>query len=98
MRREDWKTFDPLRILAPMVNEAGKLIEDDIADAGKINRILKLSIFFSGGLLSRADEVGPGKIIEKLEWLRKDNDNSWYEPAKPLREMDRAGKKFADLI
>ncbi len=97
IRREDWKTFDPLRILAPMVNEAAKLIEDDVADAAQIERILQLS-FIPGGFFTRVDEVGLNTIVEKLEDLKKEHGMDWYEPRGFLKEMLREGKRFADIL
>lgn len=97
IRRADVGGFNHLRITAPMINEGGRLMEGDIADARKINRILQISGIFPKGL-TLADEIGLDVIVEKLGELKKKYAESWYEPAEPLRRLVEEGKEFSDMI
>lgn len=82
VRREDWKTFDPLRLLAPMVNEACGMIQAGITSADQLERVSSLS-FIPKGIFSLAEEFGVERILKKLEELRP--RGKWYEPSPLLR-------------
>jgi enoyl-CoA hydratase/3-hydroxyacyl-CoA dehydrogenase len=89
--REDWRDFDPLRLLAPMVNEACRMIEQGIADGRKIERVLELS-FMPAGFLTLAERFGVEKAREKLRGLAK--ENRICEPCPLLRNLG----SFSELL
>ncbi|MEM0359603.1 MAG: 3-hydroxyacyl-CoA dehydrogenase NAD-binding domain-containing protein [Candidatus Hadarchaeales archaeon] len=84
VKREDWKTFDPLRLLAPMVNEVCGMIQAGITNADQVERVSSLS-FVPKGIFSLAEEFGVEKIVKKLEELRPKGE--WYEPSSLLRKI-----------
>ena len=84
VRREDWRDFDPLRLLAPMVNEACRMVEQGVAGGEKIERVLGLS-FMPSGFLTLAERFGVERVRGKLEELAK--ENRVYEPSPLLRKL-----------
>lgn len=90
-KREDWRDFDPLRLLAPMVNEACGMIEGGITDASQLERISSLS-FVPPGLFCVAEEFGVEKVVGKLEELKP--RGRWYEPRPLLRRI----RSFSELL
>jgi enoyl-CoA hydratase/3-hydroxyacyl-CoA dehydrogenase len=73
--------FDWLRIEARMVNEAAKLIGDDVATAEAIDTGMRLGAGFPEGPCRRADKLGLDTILEKLESLHEEYGEARYEPA-----------------
>ena len=92
--------FDWLRVEATMVNEAAKLIQDDVATAEAIDTGLRLGAGFPEGPCRRADKTGLDTIVEKLEELDEeygdDHGESRYEPADYLLDLVDAGKTGRD--
>lgn len=78
--------FPPLRVLAPTVNEAARLVEMGIAPPEDIDLAMRLGTAFPKGPLAQADEVGIAAVVEALEASKR------HEPAEILREMVRKGK------
>ncbi|MEM2672298.1 MAG: 3-hydroxyacyl-CoA dehydrogenase family protein, partial [Candidatus Hadarchaeales archaeon] len=76
--------FDPLRLLAPMVNEVCGMIQAGITNADQVERVSSLS-FVPKGIFSLAEEFGVEKIVKKLEELRPKGE--WYEPSSLLRKI-----------
>jgi len=91
VRREDWRDFDPLRLLAPAINEACKMIEQGVAGGGKIERVLELS-FMPLGFLRLAERFGVKRIREKLEELARRDKR--YEPSPLLTGLS----SFLELL
>lgn len=91
LRREDWRDFDPLRLLAPMVNEACGMIQAGITDADQLERVSSLS-FVPPGLFCLAEEFGVERVVKKLEELRP--RGGWYEPSPLLRGIG----SFSELL
>ncbi|MEM2866093.1 MAG: 3-hydroxyacyl-CoA dehydrogenase NAD-binding domain-containing protein [Candidatus Hadarchaeales archaeon] len=91
IKRKDWKDFDPLRLLAPMVNEACGMIEGGITDANQVERVSSLS-FVPPGLFCLAGEFGVERVVKKLEELRP--RGRWYEPSPILRRIG----SFSELL
>lgn len=80
--KEDGKDFNTLPVIAIMVNEACKLIEEGVAGAPQIDLAMKLGASLPEGILRLADRIGIDRITESLK-----------EPAKLLKEMVAEGKK-----
>jgi enoyl-CoA hydratase/3-hydroxyacyl-CoA dehydrogenase len=87
----DGEDVDWLRIEARIVNEAAKLIGDDVATAVAIDTGLRLGAGFPEGPCRRADKVGLDAILEKLESLHEATGADRYEPAPYLVDLVEAG-------
>jgi enoyl-CoA hydratase/3-hydroxyacyl-CoA dehydrogenase len=59
-------SFDPLRILAPMVNEAARLVEEGAASPEEIDLAMRLGTAFPLGPLAQGDVWGLDQIIAAL--------------------------------
>ena len=96
IREEDAGKFDSMRLITPLVNEVGKLIEE-FADPKKIDECLKFSIFPDG--LAFADKLGGLDImVKKLEELNKKYNTRRYEPTKLIKRLARENRKLVDLV
>lgn len=60
------KDFDPLRILAPVINVAAGLVEDGVAAAEEIDEAMRLGTAFPKGPLVLADELGIDAVVAEL--------------------------------
>ncbi len=60
-------TFDPLRILAPIINEAAELVAMDVASPAEIDEAMRLGTAFPKGPLALADEIGIDKVLAALK-------------------------------
>jgi enoyl-CoA hydratase/3-hydroxyacyl-CoA dehydrogenase len=87
---------DTLRIESRIVNEAAKLIGNDVATADAIDTGMKLGAGFPEGPCRRADKTGLDTILEKLETLYEEYDHERYEPSDHLRELVAAGHTGED--
>ncbi|MCH7873670.1 MAG: 3-hydroxyacyl-CoA dehydrogenase [Gemmatimonadetes bacterium] len=83
---------DTLRIEARIINEAAKLIGDDVATAEAIDTGLRLGAGFPEGPCRRADKLGLDQVLEKLETLHEEYGSERYEPAGHLRDLVKSGK------
>ncbi len=63
---EQGKDFDVLRILAPVVNEAARLLEWEVAPAETIDLAMRLGTAFPKGPLRLADELGLDAVLTAL--------------------------------
>ncbi len=91
------QAFDPIRILAPMVNEAAELVALDVASPSEIDEAMRLGTAFPKGPLATADDLGIDVVVGAL---KADKD---AKPAKVLEEMVargdlgvKSGKGFYD--
>ena len=78
------QSFDPIRILAPMINEAAELVALDVASPAEIDEAMRLGTAFPKGPLATADELGIDVVVTGL----KDNR---ARPAKILEDMVARG-------
>ncbi len=60
-------SFDPLRILAPIINEAAELVAMDVASPAEIDEAMRLGTAFPKGPLALADEIGIDKVVAALQ-------------------------------
>lgn len=84
--------FDWLRIEARIVNEAAKLIGDDVATPEAIDTGLRLGAGFPEGPCRRADEIGLETVLEKLDALYESYGEDRYEASDYLRELVESGR------
>ncbi|HWQ16788.1 MAG TPA: 3-hydroxyacyl-CoA dehydrogenase/enoyl-CoA hydratase family protein [Sulfolobales archaeon] len=59
--------LNPLRIIAPGVNEAAWLLRNNVADRDSIDRAMVLGMAYPKGLLEMADDFGIDNILKALE-------------------------------
>ncbi|MDZ7702795.1 MAG: 3-hydroxyacyl-CoA dehydrogenase NAD-binding domain-containing protein [Halobacteriales archaeon] len=93
---EDAEGFDTLRVEARMVNEAAKLVGNDVATAEAIDTGVRLGTGFPEGICQRADDLGLDVVLEKLRSLYATTDEARYEPADWLVERVEAGATGED--
>jgi enoyl-CoA hydratase/3-hydroxyacyl-CoA dehydrogenase len=87
---------DTLRIEARIVNEAAKLIGNDVATAEAIDTGMRLGAGFPEGPCRRADKLGLDTILEKLRDLHDEYGEARYEPADYLVELVEDGHTGED--
>ncbi|GAB7011144.1 3-hydroxyacyl-CoA dehydrogenase [Halorubrum trueperi] len=90
--------FDTLLVWAPIVNEAAKMVENDIASVEDIDTGACLGGNWPVGPLEKADEVGADVILEKLTEVasRHEDTNKLAEtlPCDLLVEKAKNGETF----
>src|SRR5256885_1720359 len=91
------QAFDPIRILAPMINEAAELVAMDVASPSEIDEAMRLGTAFPKGPLATADDLGIDIVLAALKDVKD------VRPAKLLEEMAargdlgvKSGKGFYD--
>jgi enoyl-CoA hydratase/3-hydroxyacyl-CoA dehydrogenase len=89
---EDAAGFDTLRVEACIINEAAKLIADDVATADAIDTGMRLGTGFPIGPCSRADRIGLDVVLEKLRTLHDEYGADRYRPSDHLVDLVEAGK------
>ena len=87
---------DTLRIEARIINEAAKLIGNDVATAEAIDTGLRLGAGFPEGPCRRADKIGLDTVLEKLDSLHEEYGEERYEAADYLRELVEEGNTGED--
>jgi len=87
---------DTLRIEARIINEAAKLIGNDVATAEAIDTGMKLGAGYPEGPCRRADKIGLDTVLEKLEELYDEYGHERYEPSGHLRDLVEAGHTGED--
>ena len=80
------KDFDPLRILAPIANEAARLVEWHVASPEEIDLAMRLGTAFPKGPLRLADEYGLDAVLAALAGSKR------HEAVQLLREMVARGE------
>jgi len=85
LRPEMGSGFDPIRILAPMINEAAELVALDVASPAEIDEAMRLGTAFPDGPLAMADKVGVDTVLSALR------DHPRSKPAPILSEMVARG-------
>ena len=78
-------SFDPIRILAPMINEAADLLGQGVASAEDVDLAMRLGTAFPKGPLATADDLGLDAVLNALQ------GNAHYKPAKILQDMVARG-------
>src|SRR5438105_9242787 len=85
LRPEMGSGFDPIRILAPMINEAAELVALDVASPAEIDEAMRLGTAFPKGPLATADDLGIDVVVNALK------QESSAKPAKLLEAMVARG-------
>ena len=87
---------DPVKIVAPAINEAAWLIRNEIATRDDIDKAVKLGLGWPKGVFEYADEYGIDKVVETLRKMKDEYGVEHYEPDPLLVKMveeGRLGKK-----
>ncbi|MBW2031400.1 MAG: enoyl-CoA hydratase/isomerase family protein [Deltaproteobacteria bacterium] len=84
--------FDPIRVLAPPVNEAAKLIETGATTRDEIDMAVLLGLNYPRGILRMADSVGLDRIVAELKRLEEKYGEERYKCTPLLRELVSQGK------
>ncbi|RLM89260.1 3-hydroxybutyryl-CoA dehydrogenase [Halobellus sp. Atlit-38R] len=92
----DGEGFDTLRIEARMINEAAKLVGNDVATPEDIDLGVRLGGRFPLGTCRVGDSVGLETVLDKLEALYEETGAARYEPADYLVELVEAGETGVD--
>jgi enoyl-CoA hydratase/3-hydroxyacyl-CoA dehydrogenase len=87
---------DTLRIESRIINEAAKLIGNDVATADAIDTGLRLGAGFPEGPCRRADKIGLDTVLEKLDDLHEEYGEERYEADDYLRELVEDGNTGED--
>jgi 3-hydroxybutyryl-CoA dehydrogenase len=80
------------RLLLPMINEAIFALQEGVADAESIDRVMKLGAAHPMGPLALADLIGLDVCLAIMETLQRDFGDDKYRPAPLLRRMVAAGR------
>jgi len=100
---DDIGGFDWLRVEARMVNEAARLVGDDVATADAVDIGTRLGLRFPEGACRLGDQLGLDTVLEKLETLHEETGSERFEPHPYLVELveegatgEAAGRGFHD--
>ena len=84
--------FDWLRVEARIINEAARLIGDDVATPDDIDIGMRLGTGFPEGPCRRGDKLGLDTVLETLTEQHEATGEDRYEPADYLVELVEAGR------
>ena len=84
--------FEPIRVLAPGVNEATKLIEQEATTRDEIDIAVLLGLGFPRGILRMADSEGIDVIVDELNRLYTTYKEDRYKPSSVLTKLVAQGK------
>jgi enoyl-CoA hydratase/3-hydroxyacyl-CoA dehydrogenase len=79
-------SFDPIRILAPMINEAAQLVELEVASPAEIDEAMRLGTAFPKGPCATADDLGIDVVLAALK------GHARSKPAKIFQDMAARGE------
>ena len=91
--------INPLRLVAPAVNEAAWLLRNGVASRESIDKAMTLGMGYPRGILEIADDYGIDRIVETLDRRREETGLKEYEADELLREMlkeNKLGKKTGE--
>lgn len=85
-------SINPLRIIAPAVNEAAWLIRNEVASVEDIEKGMIKGMGWPQGPLTFADKYGIDNVVKVLEERHRVMNNEYYAPDPLLREMVEKNK------
>ncbi len=93
---EDGEGFDTFRVEALIINEAARIVGEDVATADAVDTGMRLGTGFPEGPCRRGDKMGLDSVLEKLRDLHGEYGEERYEPHPYLVELVEAGKTGED--
>ncbi len=90
--KEAGEKVDPVRLIAPAVNEGAWLLRNEVATKEDIDKAVKLGLGWPKGLFEYADEYGIDAIVEALKKLKEETGFEEYEPDPLLVKMVEEGR------
>jgi enoyl-CoA hydratase/3-hydroxyacyl-CoA dehydrogenase len=84
--------FDPIRVLAPVVNEGAKLIEMKATTREEIDTAVLLGLNYPRGILRMADSTGLDRILAELDRLYDKYKEDRYKASSVLIKLVKQGK------
>ncbi len=84
--------FDPLRVLAPAVNEAARLIEMGATTREEIDTAMLLGLNYPRGILRMADSFGLDRIVAEMNRLKDTYNKPRYKCSSVLTKFVAQGK------
>ncbi len=84
--------FDPIRVLAPAVNEAAILLEQGATTVEEIDKGMLLGLNYPRGILRMADSVGLDKIVAEMNRLKNTYKVNRYNCSSVLTNLVAQGK------
>ncbi len=84
--------FDPIRVLAPTVNEAAVLLEQGATTVAEIDKGMLLGVNYPRGILRMADSVGLDRIVAEMNRLKATYKVNRYNCSSVLTDLVAQGK------
>jgi enoyl-CoA hydratase/3-hydroxyacyl-CoA dehydrogenase len=91
-RPEDGEGFDTFRVEALIINEAARIVGEEVATAEAVDIGMRLGTGFPEGPCRRGDKMGLDTVLEKLRELREEYGEDRYEPHPYLVELVESGR------
>lgn len=82
------------RILSMLINEAADALYLGIASRDHIDLAMTNGVNYPKGLLEWCDEIGAGRVYDKLRELREEYQEDRYRPSVLLKRMAAASGRF----
>jgi enoyl-CoA hydratase/3-hydroxyacyl-CoA dehydrogenase len=92
----DGEEFDTLRVEARMVNEAARLVGNDVATPDEIDTGVRLGLGFPEGICRRGDKIGLDRVLDKLRTLHGETGDDRFAPDDYLVELVEQGRTGED--
>lgn len=86
------RDFDPIRVLAPAVNEAARLIEMGATTKEEIDKAVLLGLNYPRGILRMADSTGLDRIVAEMNRLKDTYNKPRYRCSSVLTKLVAQGK------
>jgi enoyl-CoA hydratase/3-hydroxyacyl-CoA dehydrogenase len=83
---------DIVALLAPAINEAAWLLENDVASMDDIDKAVMLGLGWPKGIFEYADEFGIDTVVNTLRRLKEETGLEEYEPNPLLVKMVEEGR------
>ncbi len=90
--QKDVPGFVANRFLMPMIIEACRLLEEDVASKEDIDLLVKKGLGFPIGPFELGDFIGLDVALDVTTYVHDELDESYYNPPRILKEMVRAGR------
>jgi 3-hydroxybutyryl-CoA dehydrogenase len=85
---------DPALADAVFINQAADALFWRVASAADIDLAMTKGVNYPKGLLAWADELGPARVLERLDRLHAEYGEDRYRASPLLRRVARAGGRF----